>query len=179
MIISPCISICKTDPVTGYCYGCGRSNEEKKLWKDEKTSDGWKKTNLEEIQKRMNGWQLESFKESYNHKTKHGISLFKKKVINESLSVAETQVRTRELIRLANESVSIQTFRVKLRALVYHVVESSSIADTEVKKRGLIKAFNESLNNAENMLRYRAIIFLLIFFKNFIYRIFIPIINIG
>ena len=36
------------------------------------------------IQKRMNGWQLESFKDSYNHKTKHGISLFKKKVINES-----------------------------------------------------------------------------------------------
>ena len=30
MIISPCISICKTDPQTGYCYGCGRSNEEKK-----------------------------------------------------------------------------------------------------------------------------------------------------
>ena len=37
MIISPCISICKTDPITGYCYGCGRSNEDKKLWKDGKT----------------------------------------------------------------------------------------------------------------------------------------------
>ena len=33
-IISPCISICKTDPVTGYCYGCARTNEEKKLWKE-------------------------------------------------------------------------------------------------------------------------------------------------
>ena len=31
MIISPCISICKTDPQTGYCYGCGRSNDEKKV----------------------------------------------------------------------------------------------------------------------------------------------------
>jgi predicted Fe-S protein YdhL (DUF1289 family) len=31
MIISPCISICRTDPKTGYCYGCGRSNDEKKL----------------------------------------------------------------------------------------------------------------------------------------------------
>ena len=30
MIISPCISICKTDPST-YCYGCGRNNEEKKF----------------------------------------------------------------------------------------------------------------------------------------------------
>jgi len=31
MIVSPCISICKTDPQTGYCYGCGRNNEEKKF----------------------------------------------------------------------------------------------------------------------------------------------------
>ena len=38
-IVSPCISICKTDPITGYCYGCARTNEEKKLWKDEKTSN--------------------------------------------------------------------------------------------------------------------------------------------
>ena len=36
MIISPCISICKTEPITGYCYGCARTNEEKKIWKDEK-----------------------------------------------------------------------------------------------------------------------------------------------
>ena len=78
MIISPCISICKTDPVTGYCYGCGRNNDEKRIWKDEKTSDEWKKNNLEKIQKRLNGWQLESFKESYDYKTKNGISLLKK-----------------------------------------------------------------------------------------------------
>ena len=32
-IISPCISICKTDPVSGYCYGCARSDEEKKKYK--------------------------------------------------------------------------------------------------------------------------------------------------
>ena len=31
MIISPCISICKTDPISGYCYGCGRSNEDKQM----------------------------------------------------------------------------------------------------------------------------------------------------
>ena len=78
MIVSPCISICKTDPVTGFCYGCGRSNEEKKIWKDDKTTDDWKKKNIEEIQKRMNGWQLESFKESYEFKCKNGMSLFKK-----------------------------------------------------------------------------------------------------
>ena len=45
---------------------------------DEKTSDEWKSKNLDEIQKRMTGWQLESFKESYEHKIKKGISLFKK-----------------------------------------------------------------------------------------------------
>ena len=84
MIVSPCISICKTDPHNGYCYGCGRSNEEKKIWKDEKTADCWKKSNLEEIQKRMKVWQLDRFKESYNHKKKHGISLLKKKMINET-----------------------------------------------------------------------------------------------
>ena len=61
MIISPCISICKTDPTTGYCYGCGRNNEEKKIWKLEDTTDEWKSNNLEEIKKRLSGWQLEQF----------------------------------------------------------------------------------------------------------------------
>ncbi len=83
MIVSPCISICKTDPVTGYCYGCARNEKEKKIWKDPDTSDEWKKENLIEIQKRMDGWQLESFIESYNYKNENGISLFKKKLINE------------------------------------------------------------------------------------------------
>ena len=80
-IISPCISICKTDPVTGFCYGCARTNEEKKLWKEEKTSNEWKKENLKIIINRMKGWQLETFKESYEHKKKEGISLFKKKLL--------------------------------------------------------------------------------------------------
>ena len=46
-VISPCISICRTDPVTGYCYGCARTNEEKGLWKDEKTDEKWKQENLQ------------------------------------------------------------------------------------------------------------------------------------
>ena len=79
MIISPCISICKTDPVTGYCYGCGRNNDEKKLWKNENTNDEWKKNNLSEIKKRLNGWQLESFLESYENKISKGVSLYKEK----------------------------------------------------------------------------------------------------
>ena len=77
-IISPCISICRTDPVSSYCYGCARTNEEKRIWKNEKTSDGWKKENLIKIKERMKGWQLDTFNESYDHKIKEGISLFKK-----------------------------------------------------------------------------------------------------
>ena len=83
MIISPCISICKIDPTTGYCYGCGRNNEEKKNWKSENTSDEWKKENLITIKNRLNGWQLDSFIESYQHKISNGVSLFKKSLIKD------------------------------------------------------------------------------------------------
>ena len=81
MVISPCISICKTDPVTGYCYGCGRSEKDKKAWKSEDTTDQWKEQNLKEIQKRLNGWQLKSFNESYKNKIENGISLLKKEML--------------------------------------------------------------------------------------------------
>ena len=83
MIVSPCISICRTDPITGYCYGCGRNSQEKIIWKNDNTSNEWKKNNLIEIQKRMSGWQLDSFNESYDHKVNNGISLFKKNLKNE------------------------------------------------------------------------------------------------
>ena len=80
-IVSPCISICKTDPITGYCYGCARTNDEKKLWKNENTNNEWKKQNLKEITQRMTGWQQDTFRESYKHKLKNGISLFKKNLL--------------------------------------------------------------------------------------------------
>ena len=65
--------------MTGFCYGCARTNEEKKFWKDENTADDWKEENLKLIVTRMKGWQLETFKESYDYKKNKGISLFKKK----------------------------------------------------------------------------------------------------
>ena len=80
-IISPCISICRTDPVTGFCYGCARTIDEKKQWKDENVADDWREKNLKIIVNRMKGWQLETFKESYDHKKNKGISLFKKKLL--------------------------------------------------------------------------------------------------
>ena len=78
MIVSPCISICKTDPSTGYCYGCARTIEERKIWKNPDTSEEWKENNIKKIKDRLKGWQLKSFEESYEHKIKNGISLFKK-----------------------------------------------------------------------------------------------------
>ena len=38
--------------------------------------------NLEIIKKRLSGWQLESFNESYEHKINNGVSLFKKNLKN-------------------------------------------------------------------------------------------------
>ena len=81
-IISPCISICKTDPSSGYCYGCGRTNDEKALWKDENSSNEWKIDNIKEIKNRLSGWQLSSFEKSYSFKEKNGISLIKHKLFN-------------------------------------------------------------------------------------------------
>ena len=80
-IISPCISICRTDPVTGYCYGCARTNEEKKKWKDENSTNKWREENFNIIVSRMQGWQLNTFKESYEYKKNKGISLFKKNLL--------------------------------------------------------------------------------------------------
>ena len=59
----------------------GRTNQEKKIWKDETTNDEWKMENINNIRKRLKGWQLESFEESYKYKIKNGISLLKKKSI--------------------------------------------------------------------------------------------------
>ena len=76
-VLSPCISICRTDPRTGYCYGCARTNEEKIIWKSESTKITWKKANLSLLIQRMSGWQLTTFKESYSNKIKTGLSLYK------------------------------------------------------------------------------------------------------
>jgi len=83
MIVSPCISICKTDPSTGFCYGCARTIEERKIWKNPETTDEWKSNNLKNIKERLSGWQLDSFNDSYDHKINNGISLFKKNLIKE------------------------------------------------------------------------------------------------
>ena len=71
------------DEDTGFCEGCARSSKEKILWKDKNTTNEWKTTNLIVIQKRMDDLTLKSFKESYEFKIKNGISLIKKKKLDE------------------------------------------------------------------------------------------------
>ena len=56
----------------------------KKIWKEFSTSEDWKRNNIETIKKRMSGWQLTTFNESYENKIKEGISLFKKSNNSES-----------------------------------------------------------------------------------------------
>ena len=77
-IISPCISICKSDPVTGFCYGCARTNEDKKIWKDPNTKDQWKLENLYMLKKRMSESQLKTFERSYEEKLKFGKLVYSK-----------------------------------------------------------------------------------------------------
>ena len=57
---------------------------QKKKWKNEDTSFEWKVENLKIIITRMKGWQLETFKESYDHKVKKGISIFKKNLVEKN-----------------------------------------------------------------------------------------------
>ena len=80
-VTSPCISVCKTDPISGYCYGCARTDEEKKIWKDENTSYEWKENNLTELKERLSDWHLNAFEESYKSKVETGLSLIKKKLM--------------------------------------------------------------------------------------------------
>ena len=55
-----------------------KTEEEKATWKEKETSIQWKKENINALIQRMSGWQLETFKESYQCKVKTGISIFKK-----------------------------------------------------------------------------------------------------
>ncbi len=79
-IISPCISICKSNSSTGFCYGCARTEEEKKIWKNPETKNDWKKENLKVLISRMSASQLKTFNQSYNEKIKFGKLVYSKKL---------------------------------------------------------------------------------------------------
>ena len=77
-IISPCISICKSDPSNGFCYGCARTDEEKKIWKNPDTTNEWKKENLNVLMGRMSESQLKTFNQSYKEKNEFGKLVYSK-----------------------------------------------------------------------------------------------------
>ena len=79
-IISPCISICKSNSSTGFCYGCARTEEEKKIWKNPETKNDWKKENLKVLTSRMSDSQLKTFNQSYNEKIEFGKLVYSKKL---------------------------------------------------------------------------------------------------
>ena len=79
-IISPCISICKSDPKTGFCYGCARTDQEKKIWKNLETTNDWKNKNLKVLTSRMSETQLKTFNQSYDEKIKFGKLVYSKKL---------------------------------------------------------------------------------------------------
>ena len=68
-IVSPCISICRTDPRTGYCYGCARTNEEKIIWKNIDTNSVWKKENLINLLRHMlrAGFKVNNLPKKYKY----------------------------------------------------------------------------------------------------------------
>ena len=77
-IISPCISICKSDPDTGFCYGCARTDKEKKIWKNLDTTDQWKAENLKILKSRMSETQKKVFEKSYKEKLEFGKLVYTK-----------------------------------------------------------------------------------------------------
>ena len=83
IIITPCISVCKSDPITDFCYGCGRTSEDKKKWNNPSTSNEWKKSNLDLTRNRLNGWQQEAWDKSYAYKKETGMTLIKKKLLEQ------------------------------------------------------------------------------------------------
>ena len=77
-ILSPCISICKSDSKTGFCYGCSRTDQEKKIWKNLETTNDWKNKNLKVLTSRMSETQLKTFNQSYDEKIKFGKLVYSK-----------------------------------------------------------------------------------------------------
>ena len=66
-ILSPCISICQYDE-SGTCFGCLRTLQERKKWKNLDTSNEWKEKNLKAIKIRMQPQHRKSWEDTYTKK---------------------------------------------------------------------------------------------------------------
>lgn len=49
-VASPCVGVCRLDPLTKLCQGCFRTGEEIGLWRD--ADDRWRRSLLERIARR-------------------------------------------------------------------------------------------------------------------------------
>ena len=49
-VISPCINVCKRGAKTGFCLGCGRSDEEIALWRSE--TQEWRAALIDRLRER-------------------------------------------------------------------------------------------------------------------------------
>ena len=49
-VASPCVGVCRLDPLTKLCQGCFRTAEEIGLWRD--ADDRWRRSLLERIARR-------------------------------------------------------------------------------------------------------------------------------
>jgi len=84
-LIDPCIGLCKFDPVTGYCYGCACTLQDRHQWTNG-AADTWKSKNLHDIKRRLsNSWPLNSWLTNYKYKQEKGESLFEvgEKILSE------------------------------------------------------------------------------------------------
>ena len=76
-MLSTCVSICVNDQDTKQCLGCGRTMQEKQMWKDPNTTDDWKQNNTQECLTRLTTQQADYWRASYNFKLTHGKSMHK------------------------------------------------------------------------------------------------------
>lgn len=75
-ILSPCVSLCNVNE-DGFCPGCGRTLQERKIWKKENPTNEWKKQNIQDATSRLDEVALDHFNMSYAFKEKHGLSIKK------------------------------------------------------------------------------------------------------
>jgi hypothetical protein len=77
------------------------------------------------------------------------------KMVNSTVSISESLLRVRAIIRLANETISVQSFRERIRVLRKLVSESVGISEGFISR--WVKLVNDTVSYTESIFRKRAI----------------------
>jgi hypothetical protein len=80
------------------------------------------------------------------------------KVINETINTVESKAKLQSLIRSLDETVSIQSFRSRLRVILKLVSDNVQTTEQRIVLRGLSRALNETVNTQESMEQYMTIL---------------------